>query len=350
MKDGKWPALLFYPNDHIRDMQLLPLAAQGLWMRMVCEMSSNELHRGFLEMPNGQPMLDTDIAELAGKGIKLVRNCLLIMERIGIFSRDDRGCIYCRRMARETKISQLRRDAARRRIGDSTRAADGRFVTSSPVSGGQKAPGKSPSGKPHGTPGTLLRNPAGDATLLRRKSVAPLESTKDEILLDDLVEQKNQQKPSLPFPYVTASETRRVITTESAAAAETVGTCSSAPKKPSPPPPNAPLEFPETTLAVREKFPGADSDLIGKIGNRCRRAIVELNGSTPELPPDKFDRLLSEAVKSVYRANQTSPGLFLRTVPAAVKTFLTQGVSKRPAVSQRTMDALRMMKAIEKSK
>jgi hypothetical protein len=51
------------------------------------------------------------------------------MERLGIFSRDERGCIYSRRMARDTHISDVRRAAAKSRHETEKRAANGKFCS-----------------------------------------------------------------------------------------------------------------------------------------------------------------------------------------------------------------------------
>lgn len=109
-------------------MQILPLAAQGLWIRMMCWASDNEEHRGFLELPTGEPMTELDIAHRVGKPIKEVRPALDAMRRLGTFSEDARGCIFSRRMARDTHISEVRRQAASKRASIIERAKDGTFA------------------------------------------------------------------------------------------------------------------------------------------------------------------------------------------------------------------------------
>lgn len=104
---------------------------------MLCWMHDNEMHRGFAELPTGAPMLESDIVARVGKSPKEVKACLEEMGRIGTFSRDSRGCIYSRRMARDTHISEVRRAAAKSRAATSKRAADGSFI-------GDFAPPKDP--------------------------------------------------------------------------------------------------------------------------------------------------------------------------------------------------------------
>jgi hypothetical protein len=111
-RDNKAPGFWFYPGDYERDVQVLSLPAQGLWMRMICWAGSNEAHRGFIELQSGEPMTEEDIAAKVGRPIKAVRECLAEMKRVGIFSVDSRGCIFNRRMARESTISDARKRAA----------------------------------------------------------------------------------------------------------------------------------------------------------------------------------------------------------------------------------------------
>ena len=128
--DRKSPGFWFYPADYERDVQILTLSAQGLWSRMLCWMHENEAHRGFLELPNGAPMSTREIAAKIGKTGKQISRCLDEMEHVSIFNRDSRNCIYCRRMARETEISEIRRNAAHSRLTRAKRAEDGTFVGS----------------------------------------------------------------------------------------------------------------------------------------------------------------------------------------------------------------------------
>jgi hypothetical protein len=127
--DKKAPGFWFYTADFERDVQILSLASQGLWIRMMCWMSDNEMHRGFLELPNGTPMLSGDIAAKVGRPNTSVQRCLDEMERLGIFSKDERGCVYSRRMARDTHISSVRREAAKARHDTEKRAASGQFCS-----------------------------------------------------------------------------------------------------------------------------------------------------------------------------------------------------------------------------
>jgi len=140
ISDRKAPGFWFYPADYERDMQLLPMAAQGLWMRMLCWMHDNEIHRGFLELPTGLPMTEQDIARRAGISVKETRRLLACMERIGTFSKDERGCLLSRRMARDTHISVVRRQAAIKRLSAVERAKHGEFAPANHPANGQQTP------------------------------------------------------------------------------------------------------------------------------------------------------------------------------------------------------------------
>lgn len=132
VSDKKSPGFWFYTGDFEKDMQILPLSAQGLWIRMMCWMSENEIHRGFAELPTGEPMTELDIAHRVGKPIKEVRAGLDALRRMGTFSEDTRGCIFSRRMARDTHISEVRRQAALKRAKAVERAKDGSFAPAKP--------------------------------------------------------------------------------------------------------------------------------------------------------------------------------------------------------------------------
>jgi hypothetical protein len=124
---GKSPCFQYYPADYERDVQILSLAAQGLWSRMLGWMHFCA-RRGYLELPTGEPMTHEDIAARVGRPLREVSSALAEMERIGLFSRDARGCIYCRRMSKDTRISEARRHAAEVRMQAAQRDEEGRFM------------------------------------------------------------------------------------------------------------------------------------------------------------------------------------------------------------------------------
>ncbi|MGD0500719.1 MAG: hypothetical protein ABSC23_20060 [Bryobacteraceae bacterium] len=128
VSDGKSPGFWFYPGDFERDMAGVSLAAQGLWTRMLGWAHQNEAHRGFLELPNGQPMTERQIALRVGRNLREVRPLLQELESFAVFSRTPEGTVFSRRMARETHISSVRRAAAKSRADKASRAANGTFA------------------------------------------------------------------------------------------------------------------------------------------------------------------------------------------------------------------------------
>lgn len=152
---GKRPYFEFYVADYERDVQMLSLAAQGLWARMLCWMH-HAPDRGYLELPTGAPMEVRDVASRVGKSEADVADAISEMERIGLFSRDSRGCIFCRRMKRDAEISLKRKEAAKTRANDAGRSGDGRFapanhqqtVQQSADSGTSKLPTAAPASGP----------------------------------------------------------------------------------------------------------------------------------------------------------------------------------------------------------
>jgi hypothetical protein len=108
-------------------------------------MHQNEAHRGFLELPNGEPMTEKQISLRIGRSLKEVRPLLAELKSFGVFSVTPSGALYCRRMARETHISEVRRAAAKSRADKSARAVDGSFVRDvAGLGDGEFAPAKAP--------------------------------------------------------------------------------------------------------------------------------------------------------------------------------------------------------------
>lgn len=99
------PWLKFYPSDWRADpaLRMCSIAARGLWMEMLCIMHE-ATPRGSLRI-NGRAVTDKQIATLAG--IPDAASLLIELEEAGVFSREDDGTIYSRRMMRdEEKAAQ----------------------------------------------------------------------------------------------------------------------------------------------------------------------------------------------------------------------------------------------------
>jgi len=169
-KDGKWPAYQHYPGDFERDLAGNSLAAQGLWIRMLGWMHQNEAHRGFLELPNGEPLTEKQISLRIGRSLKEVGPLLAELKSYGVFSVTPSGALYCRRMARETHISEVRRAAAKSRADKAARAADGTFAEDATGMGDAGfAPAKTPAS---GEQNTVLSSSSSSSSSVTTKPCA----------------------------------------------------------------------------------------------------------------------------------------------------------------------------------
>lgn len=102
---GKW-----FWNDWASDagLRVSSLAAQGLWMRMLCVAATAD-PLGYVLIA-GRPVTATDLALLTGAPEAQIDELWQELDRNGVFSRDRQGRIYNRRMVRDAK---MRRDAKR---------------------------------------------------------------------------------------------------------------------------------------------------------------------------------------------------------------------------------------------
>ena len=96
------PFLKFFPRDWTADdrLRLVGLAARGLWMDLLCLMHQSP-ERGYLLTALCGAVTPEQIARAVGDSADAVRELLRELEAAGVFSRDERGVIFCRRMVRE---------------------------------------------------------------------------------------------------------------------------------------------------------------------------------------------------------------------------------------------------------
>jgi len=105
---AKRPSFQFYPGDWQRDTALrsCSISARGLWMEMLCLMHDG-YPRGYLRV--GQKVIH-------GASLMLATQCdpdvfpsaFRELEEAGVFSRDDDGAIFSRRMVRDEDIRNKR--------------------------------------------------------------------------------------------------------------------------------------------------------------------------------------------------------------------------------------------------
>lgn len=87
------------------------LAAQGLWMRMLSIMARSP-KKGFL-LDGGKQMESKTLAKLTGESEAVIDALLDELRDHAVFSQDEDGTIFNRRMVRESEISEIRSNAGR---------------------------------------------------------------------------------------------------------------------------------------------------------------------------------------------------------------------------------------------
>jgi len=125
------PWLKFYPTDWRADpaLRMCSLGARGLWMEMLCIMHE-AVPYGTLRV-NGKPVSDRQLAALAGGD---VGDLLVELEEAGVFSREEDGTIFSRRMQRDAE--KAARDKANGKGGGNPSLKQG---VNPPVNGEDKA-------------------------------------------------------------------------------------------------------------------------------------------------------------------------------------------------------------------
>lgn len=115
------PFMKFYPRDWVSDpgVRSLTLPARGLWIEMLVLMHHSP-DRGYLLTPLGAPMTPATLARTVGAGIEECAALLAELEASGVFSRDERGVIYSRRMLREVEFRRACSEAGRKGGGNPT--------------------------------------------------------------------------------------------------------------------------------------------------------------------------------------------------------------------------------------
>lgn len=112
----KRPAFQFYPADWRTDssLKVCCLAARGLWVEMLClmhELGQGDGSRyGYLEL-RGKALQPDQLGRLVGIDLATLEPLLEELEGAGVFSRDEAGVIYSRRLERDGALKQIRSNA-----------------------------------------------------------------------------------------------------------------------------------------------------------------------------------------------------------------------------------------------
>lgn len=99
--DMKRPSFQFYPSDWLRDTALrtCSVGARGLWIDMICYMHQGSPY-GYLKVSQ-KVILSSNLATMCGATLDIVDGWLKELESAGVFSIDEFGAIYSRRMIRD---------------------------------------------------------------------------------------------------------------------------------------------------------------------------------------------------------------------------------------------------------
>ena len=98
-----WTKFFWSDWESDKALALCSLAAQGLWMRMLCIAAQHD-PIGYVAVA-GLPLSVTDLARLTGASETEAEALLVDLERNGVFSRDRLGRIYSRRLIKDAKAS-----------------------------------------------------------------------------------------------------------------------------------------------------------------------------------------------------------------------------------------------------
>lgn len=107
------PYCKFFYRDWLADLQLRQCStnARAIWADMLCLMGLNDAHYGYMEARSGGPLQDEEIARLSCNRVEDVKSALAELENAGIFSRDESGIIFSRRMVKDRAKHEARRQA-----------------------------------------------------------------------------------------------------------------------------------------------------------------------------------------------------------------------------------------------
>lgn len=107
MVDFPWSKFFWSDWESDQGLRLCSLAAQGLWMRLLCVAAKHE-PKGYVAI-KGNPLTANDIARLAGASESEAETLMDELDRNGVYSRDRTGRIYSRRMLRDEKRAKTSR-------------------------------------------------------------------------------------------------------------------------------------------------------------------------------------------------------------------------------------------------
>lgn len=102
MTGNPWTKFFWSDWENDKKLRLCSLAAQGLWMRMLCVCAESD-QVGFL-MVNGKTVTIEALAKLVGNPVEEIAALVGDLEINGVFYRDRHGNIYNKRMTDAEKV------------------------------------------------------------------------------------------------------------------------------------------------------------------------------------------------------------------------------------------------------
>lgn len=108
---GKSPSFPFYVRDWLSDtgIRSCSLAERGLWIELLCHMHLSP-RRGFLLHGDGSILALAEVPTLVSGRTETVIGYLGALARRGVYSiEESTGAIYCRRMVKESMLSEVRK-------------------------------------------------------------------------------------------------------------------------------------------------------------------------------------------------------------------------------------------------
>ena len=105
------PYMPFYVGDWLKcpEVRALPPDYRGLWFDLLCYMWEST-ERGIMVTPKGRPYTDNEIIRMIGLDNQNSGIWLTTLLSEGVCYRREDGAIYSKRMVRDEKIRQIRRE------------------------------------------------------------------------------------------------------------------------------------------------------------------------------------------------------------------------------------------------
>lgn len=105
------PYMPFYVGDWLKcpEVRALPPDYRGLWFDLLCYMWEST-ERGVMVNPNGRPYTDNEIVRMVGLDNQNSGIWLTTLLSEGVCSRRPDGAIFSKRMVKDERIRQIRRE------------------------------------------------------------------------------------------------------------------------------------------------------------------------------------------------------------------------------------------------